>query len=185
MKGSESLQARHRRVLLRALLVVGSMFCFGFALVPIYDVFCKVTGLNGKTQDRFVGVIDVPEGVERSVRVQFITQTNAGMPWEFRPVLREVSVAVGQPTDVEFYAANPTTINMVAQAVPSVSPSEGAAFLQKTECFCFQHQPLKAGEETHMKLRFFVDVNLPDHIHTLTLSYTLFDITDRDPKTKS
>lgn len=98
---------------------------------------------------------------------------------------REVTVTVGQLTDVQFYAANPTTENMVAQAVPSISPSEGAEYLQKTECFCFQHQPLSAGEETHMKVRFFVDSHLPEHIHTLTLSYTLFDITERDTKTKS
>ncbi len=178
------LAQRHRKVLYRAVLIVLGMFGFGFALVPIYDVFCEITGLNGKTQGRYQGdrpIVD--EG--RVVRVQFVTQNNAGMPWEFRPMVGEVRVIPGVETDVMFYAGNPTSHAMVAQAVPSVAPSEGAQYLLKTECFCFEKQPLNAGEDVLMNVRFLVDAALPDHIQTLTLSYTLFDITEQDTKTKS
>lgn len=183
------LATKHRKVLRNAALVVVGMFGFGFALVPIYDVFCEVTGLNGKTQGRFEGVTSSMKASgaasERIVKVQFVTTNNANMPWEFRPSVREVRVKPGEETDVTFYAANLTDEDMVGQAVPSVAPSAGAQFFLKTECFCFEQQPLHAGQNILMNVRFLVDADLPEHIHTLTLSYTLFDITEHEPKTKS
>jgi cytochrome c oxidase assembly protein subunit 11 len=191
MSSQENLLAtKHRKVLRSAVLVVLGMFGFGFALVPLYDVFCEVTGLNGKTQGRVEEATVARQASdaassERIVRVQFVTTTNANMPWEFRPSVREVRVKPGEETDVTFYAANLTDEDMVGQAVPSVAPSAGARFFLKTECFCFEQQPLHAGQNILMNVRFLVDADLPEDIHTLTLSYTLFDITEHEPKTKS
>lgn len=176
---------KNGKVVAWTLAVVFGMFGFGFALVPLYEIFCEITGLNGKTGGRYELSADAKADLSREVRVQFLTHNNESMPWKFKPVMREIVVNVGQEIQVEFYAQNPTGEEMMAQAVPSVSPSAGAEYFLKTECFCFQQQALKPGEEINMPLRFVVDHDLPEDIRTLTLSYTLFDITERNTKTKS
>lgn len=154
--------------------VVG-MFAFGFAMVPLYDVFCEITGINGKTAGRYQPTEEVAADTTRTVTVQFLASKGPDMPWEFRPVVRSVQVHPGEPTTVNFFASNPTGAAMVGQAVPSLSPSEGTLYFHKTECFCFNQQPLEAGESTEMPLIFIVDRDLPEHITKLTLSYTLYD----------
>lgn len=164
------------QVIKKLVLVVFAMFGFGFALVPLYDVFCDITGLNGKTND--VGVAYENEGIDtsRTVKVQFITRMAKGIPWQFEPVINEISVHPGEVKFVNFYAKNKSKRDIVGQAVPSVSPGLAAGYFQKIECFCFTQQPLKAGEEVEMGLQFYVDIDLPSEITTLTLSYTLYDI---------
>lgn len=154
--------------------VVG-MFAFGFAMVPLYDVFCEITGINGKTGGRYESVEVTEVDTSRTVKVQFLASNGPGMTWTFRPVVRSVDVHPGEPVTVNFYAENATTEAMVGQAVPSLSPSEGTLYFHKTECFCFNQQPLDAGESTEMPLIFIVDRDLPEHITKLTLSYTLYD----------
>ncbi|GGC67096.1 cytochrome c oxidase assembly protein [Marinobacter halophilus] len=154
--------------------VVG-MFAFGFALVPLYEVFCEITGINGKTGGRYEAGVTQQVDDNRTVRVQFLASNGPGMTWEFRPVVRSVDVHPGEVISVNFYAANGTDQAMVGQAVPSLSPSEGTQFFHKTECFCFNQQPLEAGESVEMPLIFIVDRDLPEHITKLTLSYTLYD----------
>lgn len=154
--------------------VVG-MFAFGFALVPLYDVFCDITGINGKTSGRYEATETSATDMNRTIKVQFLAQNGPDMPWVFRPVARSVEVHPGEATTVNFYAENPTDRDMVGQAVPSLSPSEGTLYFHKTECFCFNQQPLAAGQSTEMPLVFIVDQDLPSHITKLTLSYTLYD----------
>ena len=101
------------------------------------------------------------------------------MPWEFRAPVESVRVHPGESKRVAFHARNGTDRDMVAQAIPSVTPTSAAKYLQKTECFCFNRQPLQAGETAEMPVVFFVDPELPAAITTITLSYTLFDVTDR------
>lgn len=166
------------RLALKLLLATVAMFGFGFALVPLYDVFCEITGLNGKTGGRYAYAVDEAAVDEsRLVTVQFLASNNAGMNWEFKPRVSQVKVHPGELTEVEFYARNPSGHTMVAQAIPSVSPSRAAEYLRKTECFCFNQQTLGPGEEISMPLFFFVDQELPGDVSKLTLSYTLFDIT--------
>lgn len=176
---SESQKA-NKKTVLKSVFAVFAMFGFGFAMVPLYDVFCDITGLNGKTSGRYEETRAQEHVVDesRQVRVQFVTQNNENMPWEFRPVDYQVKVNPGALVAVEFYAKNPTDKPMVAQAVPSLSPSEGTNYFHKTECFCFSRQVLKPGEEVLMPLRFVVDEALPEHLGTLTLSYTIFDQTE-------
>ncbi|MFT7008002.1 MAG: cytochrome c oxidase assembly protein subunit 11 [Colwellia sp.] len=167
------------KVIKKLVLVVFAMFGFGFALVPLYDVFCDITGLNGKTNE--VGVAYEDEGIDtsRTVKVQFITRMAKGIPWQFEPVINEMSVHPGEVKFVNFYAKNKSKRDIVGQAVPSVSPGLAAGYFQKIECFCFTQQPLKAGEEVEMGLQFYVDIDLPIEIKTLTLSYTLYDISEK------
>lgn len=163
----------------RLLFVVVAMFAFGFALVPIYDVMCKAFGINGKTAGAYQGEQTVDEA--REIRVQFLATNAAGMVWEFGPVDDQVRVHPGASQEIRFIAYNPTDMPMSAQAVPSVSPSKAAAYFHKTECFCFTHQVLQPGERIEMPVRFIVDRDLPADVHHLTLAYTLFDITSRQP----
>lgn len=168
-----------RRTVVWSLLTGVAMFGFAmFVMPPLYDVFCEITGLGGKTGGRFVA--EQPEvDLERVVKVQFVTTNNGAMPWEFRPLADAVRVHPGESHRIEFYARNGTERDMVAQAIPSVTPANAAQYLHKTQCFCFDQQPLKAGAEANMPVVFFIDPALPPGVNTVTLSYTLFDVTDR------
>ena len=160
-------------------MVVVGMFGFGFAMVPLYDIVCDITGLNGKTAGQYV--VDEPLEVQedRLVTIQFLANNNANMPWEFRPKVRKMQVNPGKMNTAEFYVRNVTGETMVGQAVPSVSPFVAAQYLHKTECFCFEEQQLERGEGIDMPLRFIIDADIPKNVTTLTLSYTLFDITEQ------
>lgn len=174
---SDSLPTVH--LVRRLLVIVVAMFAFGFALVPIYDVMCQAFGINGKTAGAYDGAQAVDEA--REIRVQFLATNAAGMEWEFGPLADQLSVNPGGSQEMRFVAYNPTDKPMTAQAVPSVSPSKAAAFFHKTECFCFTQQVLQPGERIEMPVRFIVDRDLPADVRHLTLAYTLFDITSRQP----
>ncbi|MEW6984284.1 cytochrome c oxidase assembly protein [Colwelliaceae bacterium 6471] len=161
----------------KLVLVVFAMFGFGFALVPLYDVFCDITGLNGKTSTTAARVNEDGVDESRTITVQFISRTAKGIPWQFEPMINEVKVHPGEMKLVKFYAKNESLKDIVGQAVPSVSPGQAAIYFQKIECFCFNSQPLKASEDVEMALQFYVDAELPEDISTITLSYTLYDIT--------
>lgn len=170
--------SKHSKTVTKLMLVVVGMFGFGFLLVPLYDVFCDVTGINGKTNDTAASYDGVIVDESRWVTVEFITRTNTGMPWEFSAQTQKIKVHPGEINQIDFYAKNPANRDIVGQAVPSVSPGLAALYLNKTECFCFEQQTLKAGEETMMPVRFYIDPQLPDDITFFTLSYTLYDVTE-------
>nr|WP_028116458.1 cytochrome c oxidase assembly protein [Ferrimonas senticii] len=169
--------AANQKLLITLLLIVLGMFGFGFALVPLYDVFCEITGINGKTNSEAVSASAVVDE-QRLVTVEFVTHIRNDMPWQFEPVVQRMQVHPGKTTQVAFRATNLSGNDTIGQAIPSVSPGQGALYFSKIECFCFNHQPLPAGETAEMGLVFFVDPELPEEIQTLTLSYTLYNITD-------
>jgi len=169
----------NKKVVSKLILVVFGMFGFGFALVPLYDVFCDITGLNGKTNETAAAYLADGIDTSRTVNVQFISRMAQGIPWKFEPIQREITVHPGEMKFIQFYAKNESNRDIVGQAVPSVSPGLAAAYFQKIECFCFTQQPLKSKEEVEMGLQFYVDPELPEDISTLTLSYTLYDITSK------
>jgi cytochrome c oxidase assembly protein subunit 11 len=174
-----STTKQNSKVVKKLMLIVFGMFGFGFALVPLYDVFCDITGLNGKTSTTAAVYNKEQVDTQRIVTVQFISRTAQGIPWKFEPMVREIKVHPGEMKLVKFYAKNESTRDIIGQAVPSVSPGLAAAYFQKIECFCFTQQPLKANEEVEMALQFYVDPELPENISTLTLSYTLYDVTGK------
>lgn len=156
-----------------------AMFVFVFVvMVPLYDVLCNALGINGKTSGRSYVAENIEVDTTREITVQFVTINNSGMPWIFEPSKVITTVNPGAMNDITFYAKNTTNKNMSAQAIPSVSPARASTYFHKTECFCFDKQDLTANTETHMPLRYIVDQNLPKDIQTITLSYTIFDITD-------
>lgn len=165
------------RLIRRLLFVVVGMFFFGFALIPVYSVFCKITGFNGKivntAKATVAGVVDQ----SRTVTVEFVASVNENMPWEFRPAVTRMQVHPGAINVTSFYARNTTGHIMIGQAIPSVTPGPAALHFSKTECFCFTRQRFDVGEGRDMPVRFVVDQDLPKEITTVTLSYTFFDVT--------
>ncbi|EED35004.1 cytochrome c oxidase assembly protein CtaG/Cox11 [Luminiphilus syltensis NOR5-1B] len=157
-----------------------AMFAFVFVvMVPLYDVLCDALGINGKTSGEAYSAVPAVVDESRTITVQFITNNAADMPWEFAPSVTALKVHPGAATDTVFFAENVTNHAMVAQAIPSVSPSRAAEYFLKTECFCFNQQPLDAKTSAEMPLQFIVDQELPEDIKTITLSYTIFDVTER------
>ncbi|UCX06297.1 cytochrome c oxidase assembly protein [Shewanella glacialimarina] len=169
----------NRKLLTMLILGAVGMFGFGFALVPLYDVLCDALGINGKPQSTASTYQAVIVDKSRTVTIEFVAQVQSDMSWEFKPQVNRITVHPGELTHAKFYARNLSTKDTVGQAIPSVSPGQGAAYFNKTECFCFNQQPLAASASAELPLVFYVDPDLPESIHTLTLSYTLYDITDK------
>ncbi len=176
---TETQNHQRKHLVLLFSLAVG-MFGFAYALVPLYQVFCEVTGLNGKTSGRPADPVTISDTLvvasDREVTIQFLANVNNGMPWEFRPGEHQLRVRLGEINTTDYYARNRANQAVTGQAVPSVAPGAAAKYLHKIECFCFSQQHLEAGEDRYMPLRFYIGVDLPEEIHTLSLSYTLFKV---------
>ncbi len=162
-----------RHLALKVAGLAAAMFAFGFALVPLYDVFCEITGFGGKTAATAAAVVEAPD-LERTVRVEFIASVARGAPWAFAPEVSHMDVHPGQLYETHFRARNLTGSRLVAQAVPTVAPGPAARHFNKEECFCFTSQEFAPHEEQTLKLAFMVAPELPTHFDTLSLSYTYF-----------
>ena len=165
----------HRRLLKRVLRACAGSFAFCFALIPLYSIYCEITGINGKTGAAATAaargaVVDT----SRTVTVQFDANVRADLPWDFKPRVSSIDVHPGALTEAFFDATNHGDELIVGQAVPSVAPNRASMYFNKTECFCFTEQPLNAGETRAMPLRFVVDPELPANVHVLTLSYSFY-----------
>ena len=159
--------------------VAAGSFAFGFALVPLYNVLCAVTGYGdqAKLRERVVA-IEHPQ-LDRTVTVEFLADVASAGTFEFRPVVRTVEVHPGQLFTAQFYAHNLSGRATTAQAVPNIAPSEVAAYFHKTECFCFSPQHFALNEGRNMPVRFIIDPALPGHIELITLAYTFYDESSR------
>ena len=177
-------QTRLRKQIALLGAVAAGMFGFAFALVPLYNIFCEITGLNGRTsgQTEPSAVVaepaagTAPDAVEREVTVQFIAHVSRGMPWEFRPTESRMRVRLGEVAETQYFARNFANRMVTGQAVPSVTPGYAARYLHKVECFCFTQQHLEASEEIDMPVYFYVGEDLPSDIGTVTLSYTMYPV---------
>ena len=156
------------------------MFTFSFALVPLYNVFCEVTGLNGKIELRATNDTNIEIENGRDVSIQFVSHNNEEMPWTFKPSEDSIKIKTGKYHTATFYVKNPTDRTVIAQAIPSVAPSNAASHLKKLECFCFEEQELAPGEDALLPVRLIFDDKLPSAINSVVLSYTIFDVTDYD-----
>lgn len=172
---------KHLKLVVLLTIIVLSMFGFGFALVPIYNSLCKTLGINGKTNPEAIAYDTSTAKVseDREVLVEFVATNNSSVPWAFYPKIKKIKVHPGEIVKLAFYAENKTDHKMTVQAIPSVTPGIAAKYLKKTECFCFTQQTLNGHEAMNMPLLFHLDTELPDNVKTVTLAYTLFDVTDR------
>ena len=161
-------------------LIFGSigMFGFGFALVPLYNVMCKQLGINGHSSnlpEKYKKELVVDKN--RDIKVEFMAQVSPGVPYDFAAVTKTLTVHPGELERAKFYAKNNSDKLIISQAIPSISPGQGALYFHKTECFCFTQQPLQGNTKEDLPVVFFIDPALPKNIHTITLSYTLYDVT--------
>ncbi len=179
------MQVIKKNLIPALILLTLSMFAFAFALIPLYNVLCKNLGINGKTAKRASGKSTHIDR-SRQIRVEFITNLNKQLNWNFYPHIQHVYLHPGENILIYFSAKNNANHTMTVQAIPSVSPGIAANYLKKTECFCFTQQTLNAKQKKELPVLFHLDPNLPKAIHTITLAYTLFDRSqiNRAPKTK-
>lgn len=178
------LPPNHRRLVIRLLAVVAFAFAFGFALVPLYDVLCRVTGLNGKTASSFTtGGLAVARpapatrvDLTRLVTVEFTGIVMPGLPWDMRPLSTSLELHPGELQTAVFLVRNHAPYTVTAQAVPSVTPGQAAAHFDKIECFCFTQQTLGPGEARELPLAFIVKPELDAGVRTITLSYAFYKV---------
>ncbi|WP_341367063.1 cytochrome c oxidase assembly protein [Yoonia sp. BS5-3] len=167
-----------QRTAAQAVCVVIFMGGLAWASVPFYDWFCRVTGFGGATN-----VVDAESDVilDQTIKIRFDASLERDMPWSFQPEVREMEIRIGE-TGLAFYEAhNPLDVPIAGQAAYNVTPYEAGAFFDKIECFCFTEQVLMPGETVMMPVSFFVDPAIVDdregqYVHTITLSYTFYEI---------
>ena len=173
----ESPRRRHRKLMVGLAAMLLGMFAFGFALVPLYNVVCRLTGLNGrgveKASSAFAGDVDK----DRNVTVLFLSTVNTRLPFVFHPDVGSLTVHPGELYGTSFFAENRSGEQVTAQAVAAYEPGEAAKYVHKTECFCFTKETFGPHESRHMPVRFYIDPTLPKDISTVTISYTYYNVT--------
>jgi len=151
------------------------MFGFAFAMVPLYDILCEITGFNGTT-----GTVDSEQQYEvdedRLVEVSFFASTMPGFPVQFGPKVTSMDVVPGKFYTTSYIAKNNTDFEVIGQAVPSVAPTDAALYFKKLECFCFTRQVFKPHEEVEMTLRFVIEPEMDMNIQDVSLSYNFFKL---------
>jgi cytochrome c oxidase assembly protein subunit 11 len=171
---------RANRGLIRGLLLMtAASFAFGWALVPLYGVFCKFTGIGNA--EAATGKESAVEALDpnRTVTIEFVADPASVGSFDFHPVDAAIRVHPGKLYDAEFLAKNLSGGPSVAQAVPSISPRAAVPYFHKTECFCFSPQRFALGETRQLPVRFIVDPGLPRDIDKITLSYSIYDSTQQ------
>ena len=184
MSGPQQIERRpsHRKLVRKLVLLAVGMFGFGFAMWPLYGVFCDLTGLGG----RGVKVVESAGELQKSdrqVKVRFDATVNSGLPWIFQAKEKTKMVSLGEMSEAFYLAMNPDDQAMTGQAIYNVTPPEASLYFVKTECFCFTEQVLQANESREMPVYYFIQADLPEHIKEITLSYTFYRSENADPVT--
>ena len=166
------------KTVLQTVSLVVFMGGLAWASVPFYDWFCRVTGFGG-TPGQVTAASD--EILDKTIKVRFDASLNDGMAWQFTPVEREMELRIGQNGLAFYEAYNPTNRPIAGQATYNVTPYTAGAFFEKIDCFCFTEQVLAPGERVEMPVSFYVDPEIVDdrdgqYVHTITLSYTFYEI---------
>jgi len=176
-RSSESQRKANRKLTLQLTVFALGSLGFGFALVPLYDVICDVTGYGSRKTLLEAASIDAnAASVSREVTVEFLATNPTVGEWEFRPVVGSVKVLTGQLAEAKFVAKNMLAKEATGQAIPSIAPQYATRYFRKTECFCFTPQHFKAGEERELTVRFVVDSQLPTDMDRITLGYSMYGV---------
>jgi cytochrome c oxidase assembly protein subunit 11 len=183
MKRVKQLLAANRRLLGKLVVVVGVMFGFGYALVPMYRAICEALGVNvlalAEQRGRGKASANTQVDLSRTITVEF--DANSRGPWEFKPALRSLQVHPGEMTTVMYEFRNTQNRTMAAQAIASYAPMQASAHFNKLECFCFNEYTLAPGESRRWPVVFVIDARLPRDVTTITLSYTFFEVGGKVP----
>ena len=172
----EKTKARNKRVLWSCVFVVGGMVGLSYASVPLYKLFCQVTGFGGTTQVASESQVEVSE---KTIKVRFNADVNSGLNWQFKPEQREITVRLGEDNLAYYMAENMSLTPITGQATYNVTPLKAGQYFNKIACFCFDEQTLEPGQRVDMPVSFYVDPAIAEDINTrdvktITLSYTFF-----------
>jgi cytochrome c oxidase assembly protein subunit 11 len=178
---------RHNLPMLAKLAVFAlMMFGFGWAMIPLYNAICEVTGINNLTRrDESAEAFAKSTQVDKSRKVIVEFDANMHGPWRFQPMVRSVTVHPGELATVEYELVNTVDRPMAGQAIPSYAPAFAGTYFRKLECFCFQQQTLGGNETRRFPVVFVIDPKLPADVSTITLSYTFFDVAGQVGKASS
>lgn len=176
MRGDTDIQRKNKRMMGAVVLVVGCMVGLSFAAVPLYDLFCRVTGYGGTTQQATSGADEI---LDRVMTVRFDASIANELPWTFKPAQDSIDVRVGESALAFYTAESNSDAPTRGTASFNVTPLKVGQYFVKIECFCFTDQILKPGEETQMPVTFYIDPAIAedpnlDDVETVTLSYTFF-----------
>ncbi len=176
--GNDNLKRKNRRLLFAVVGVVGGMIGLSFASVPLYNLFCRVTGYGGTTQ---VAVDQSQTVIDRKITVRFDASMSRDLPWAFYPAQKSISMNVGENAVAFYVAENKSDHAASGQATFNVTPLQAGQYFVKVECFCFTEQRLEAGQTANMPVAFYVDPAMADdpdlaYVETITLSYTMFPL---------
>ena len=181
-----SLGNDNRRMVRKLLVVTALMFCFGYALVPIYRAICTALGINVLSLSELATTAGITTydknsqvDLSRTITIEF--DANARGPWEFKPAQRSVDVHPGELTTVMYEFRNVQNRTIAAQAIPSYAPMQAMPYFNKLECFCFNEYTLKPGEAKRWPVVFVIDPKLSKDVKTITLSYTFFEVGGKVP----
>jgi len=170
-----SRERDNKKLTLKLLAFALGSFAFGFALVPLYDVLCDITGFGDQSQlAKARMAVEAPDD-SRTITVDFVAELPTVGNWEFRPTVASMQIHPGRLYKTEFFAHNLTGHATTAQAVPNIAPGKAAGYFRKTECFCFTPQNFAVNEQRPMVVRFVVDPAIPRSVDRITLSYTFYD----------
>ena len=174
------------RMMGKLTVITVAMFAFGYALVPLYNAICEMTGINVLA----LGDRNIPGSIEalpvntqvdasRTITVEF--DANSRGPWEFKPAQRSLQVHPGEMATVMYEFQNVQDRRMSAQAIPSYAPQQAAAHFNKLQCFCFNQYTLEPGEKRSWPVVFVIDPKISRDVKTITLSYTFFEVGGKTP----
>ena len=163
----------NRKIVLTLAAVTLCMFGFGFAMVPLYGLFCELTGLGGRSVQLAPDNSQVVAS-DRQIKIRFLATTNSGLSWDFQPVVNSKTVQLGEMSDAMYTVMNQTGEATLGHATYNVVPPEASLYFVKTECFCFAEQLLTAYQSRQLPVYFFIQPDLPEHINEITLSYTFY-----------
>lgn len=174
---NSDLRVRNRRILVATLGVVVAMIGLSYAAVPLYDLFCRVTGYGGTTQ---IAAAPSETMRDRVMKIRFDASAN-GIPWNFQPVQREIAIRVGENAIAFYRAENLSAKPVTGTASFNVTPLKAGLYFDKIDCFCFSEQRLEPGQVMDMPVSFYVDPAIADDpnlddVKTITLSYTFFPV---------
>jgi cytochrome c oxidase assembly protein subunit 11 len=179
---NKSQVSRNRETLRKLTIIAVLMFGFGYALVPLYEKICEVTGINQliKADD----IVNTQVDTSRTLVMEFDANVRGDIGWELIPRERKRTIHPGELVHIVFDLKNTADVSFQAQAIPSYGPQRAGLYVKKLECFCFTQQEIRAGENREFPVVLVVEPSIPKDVHTVTLSYTMFEVAGtKEPKT--
>jgi cytochrome c oxidase assembly protein subunit 11 len=168
-----------RKTVAVCIIISFVVFSFCFSMVPLYNVLCRNTGWGGRVKLSPAQANLQAAQLNRTITMQFVTTKNNNLNWSFYPEKPTLEIHPEQDNKIFFHVKNNSAKTITVQAIPSITPWQAAKHMHKVQCFCFTQQTLKAGESLSMPVIFRIDKEVPTDIQTITLAYTLFDVTNQ------